>query len=57
VFAASIRDLNQLTNLAAKGIHTFTFSTNIADMLLHNHLSVSAAKEFEDAVQSSINQR
>jgi transaldolase len=53
VFVASLRHPNQLATLAAEGLHTFTFSPQIADGLVYDPLTVAAAEDFERAAGSS----
>lgn len=47
VLAASIRDVSQMTELAAAGVEDFTISTSICDALLESSHSISAAEAFE----------
>ena len=54
VFVASIRNTQQLVELAAAGLHTFTFSPRIAEALLHEPLSIAAASDFEMAANPSL---
>jgi len=53
VFVASLRDVSQLPKLAIEGLHTFTFSPAIADKLVSNDLTASAAADFERAARAS----
>lgn len=54
VFVASIRHPDQLVTLAANGCSTFTFSPVIAQALRDVPETISATKEFEDAVINSL---
>jgi transaldolase len=54
VFVASLRDPSQLATLSAAGCNTFTFSPAIADSLLQEPMSISAAEDFERAVSDSL---
>ena len=49
VFVASLRQSNQLAKLSAAGLHTFTFSPQIADELIFDPLTEAAAQDFERA--------
>lgn len=54
VFVASIRNVQQLAELAAAGLHTFTFSPRIAEGLVHEPLSIAAASDFEMAANPTL---
>lgn len=54
VFVASIRNVQQLVDLSAAGLHTFTFSPRIAEGLLNEPLSIAAASDFEMAANPSL---
>ena len=53
VFAASIRNTSQLVDLAAEGVHTFTFSPSVCDGLLSHPLTSAAVAEFDWAITES----
>lgn len=54
VFVASIRNVHQMVELSAAGLHTFTFSPRIAEALLNEPLSIAAASDFEMAANPSL---
>jgi len=47
LFAASIRSLDLLTNLAASGVPIATISSDLAEQLIKNEHSLSAAVQFD----------
>jgi transaldolase len=49
ILVASIRDVQTMVDLAAKGMETFTFSPEVARELFAEPLTVKAAKDFEEA--------
>ena len=58
ILVASIRDVNELVNLAASGMETFTFSPTIARELFRDPLTDTAARDFEiAAVQNGDSRR
>lgn len=48
LLVASIRDVNDITTLAAEGCNTFTVSAAIAEQLLNEPLTVKAAEVFQE---------
>jgi transaldolase len=55
VFVASLRSTSQLSELAAYGLDTFTFSPAIADDLTDEPLTLQAETDFHNAVYTSRN--
>jgi transaldolase len=49
ILVASVRDVETLTQLAALGLNSFTFSPDIARQLLTDPLTEKAATDFEEA--------
>lgn len=52
VLAASLRSADDVADLAARGLDTFTFSEAVADRLLVDEMSVVASEEFEKDARS-----
>lgn len=52
VLAASIRDVNDITYLAAQGLDTFTFAPRIAEALFGSEQTITATAAFEQAARS-----
>jgi transaldolase len=51
ILVASIRDVKSMGDLMAYGMDTFTFSPDIARDLFSEQLTITAAKDFEDAAK------
>jgi TalC/MipB family fructose-6-phosphate aldolase len=52
VLVASIKDAEQVTDLAALGVDAFTFGTGVAEQLLRDPLTEAAVAEFAQAASS-----
>jgi len=52
LLTASLRTAEQVVDLAAKGLDTFTFGTRVADQLLDSDLTTAAAADFQRAAEA-----
>lgn len=52
LLTASLRTAQQVVDLAAKGLDTFTFGTQVADQLLDSDLTADAAGDFQRAAEA-----
>jgi transaldolase len=52
LLTASLRTVEQVVDLASKGLDTFTFGTRVADQLLASDLTNAAAADFQRAAEA-----
>ncbi len=52
LLVASLRNADQVTQLAAQGLDTFTFGAKVAEQLLTEKLTTDAAAEFQRAAEA-----
>ncbi len=57
LLSASIREIEEISVLAAQGINTFTFSVAIAQSFFAVPATIKATEDFEQAVNNSLKQR